>query len=128
MKLRYLAILSLSIGCSSTAAAPDAPVIDSLDVPTTTTTMTLNGQTGPGVVLTLSAHDPSAGINALHVLFSEGNVDQAIAIPGNPTTITAQAIELVIPGAPSGTHGVSLHVTNVNGVSSATIDKTIIVP
>jgi hypothetical protein len=122
------AVASLAIGCSSSSGTSDAPVIDDLEVPATTSTLTLNGQTGPGVILTLTAHDPGAGIDALHVVFTENNVDQPISIPGSPTTISQQQIELVMPGAPSGQHPVTFHLTNVNGESSEVVTKTITVP
>ena len=129
MNIRFIAfsLLALSVGCSS-SAAPDAPVIDALDVPATTTSLSLNGQTGPGVILTLSAHDSSAGINALHIVFTETNVDHPVAIPGNPTTIQDQKIELIALGAPSGVHPLSIYVTNVNGANSTAIAKSITVP
>ncbi len=128
MNIRLLAFASfaLSFGCSS--PAPDTPVIDDLQVPAATMTLTLNGQTGPGAILTLTAHDPGAGINALHVVFTESNVDQVIAIPGAPTMVDKQKIELVVLNAPSGAHTLAFHLTNVNGVSSAVVTKTITVP
>jgi len=131
MNTRFFAsaVLSLALGCSSsTTSAPDAPIIDKLDVPSTTTMLTVAGQTGPGVVMTLTAHDASSGITALHVVFTETGQDQVITIPGSPTTITNQQIELVVLHAPSGQHALELHLTNAKGVSSAVVDKTITVP
>ena len=129
LRLFAFAFVSLAIGCSSSSgAAPDAPVIDDLEVPAMTTTLTVNGQTGPGVVLTLTAHDSSAGINALHVVFTENSVDQPMSIPGSPTMISRQPIELVVLGAPSGQHTIAFHVTNLNGASSNVVTKTITVP
>jgi hypothetical protein len=123
-----LGFLALAVGCASSSSTPDAPIIDSLDVPATTTQLTLNGQTGPGVIATLTAHDPGAGITTLHFVFAESGVDQPLALPGSPTTITAQKIEIIALGAPSGPHVVSFHLTNANGVNSAVISKTITVP
>ena len=130
MNIRFFtyALTALAIGCSSSSSSPDAPIIDNLEVPATTMTLTVQGQTGPGVVMTLTAHDASSGINALHVVFTESGREQIIAIPGSPTTIQNQPIELVVLGAPSGQHGLAFHVTNANGASSATIAKTITVP
>jgi hypothetical protein len=128
-RLFAFAVTTLALGCSSSSSsAPDAPVIDNLDVPSTTSMLTVGGQTGPGVVMTLTAHDASSGITALHVVFTETGQDQVISIPGNPTTIAKQPIELVVLHAPSGQHPLELHLTNANGVSSAVVDKTITVP
>ena len=122
--------LALVLGAcaSSSGSADGGPVIDSLDVPATTTPMTLQGQTGPGVVLTLSAHDDDSGISALHFLFVETSADNAITIPNAPTKVTGQKIELVIPGAPSGAHAVTFYLVDAKGRSSASVSHTITVP
>jgi hypothetical protein len=117
-----------ALGCSSSSPAPDAPVIDSLEVPAQTSTLTLNGQTAPGVILTLTAHDDSSGLDALHVVFKETGQDQPISIPGSPTKVQALKIEFIVPNAPSGPHEVSFHLTNAHGASSATVTNTITVP
>ena len=122
--LFFLTVLG---GCSS-ASSSGGPVIDSLDVPETTTPMTLRGQTGPGVILTLSAHDDSAGITTLHVVFTEQNMDEPIAIPGSPTTLSGQKIQLVVLNAPSGAHKVSFHLTDAKNQNGVAIMKTITVP
>jgi hypothetical protein len=131
MKLAHFfafGFFTLATACASSDGTPDAPVIDSLDVPEKTTTMTLNGQTGPGMIVALSAHDDSAGINALHVVFTETKVDQAIAIPGSPTTITDQKFQLIALHAPSGPHSIEFRLTNVKGTSSPVITKVVTVP
>jgi hypothetical protein len=119
----------LTMGCSSSSSSAAAgPVIDSLDVPDTTTQMTLGGQTGPGVILTISAHDDSAGITALHVVFAEGNTDEPVAIPGGPTMLSGQKVQLVVLNAPSGAHQVAFHLTDAKNQNSAAITKTLNVP
>ncbi len=123
--LVFLAVLG---GCSSASSSSGGPTIDNLDVPETTTAMTLGGQTGPGVILTLSAHDDSAGITTLHVVFTEQNMDEPITIPGSPTTLNGQKVQLVVLNAPSGAHPISFHLTDAKGQSSAAIMKTITVP
>ena len=123
-----LALLLGACASSSGSSAEGGPVIDSLDVPATTTPMTLQGQTGPGVVLTLTAHDDDSGLASLHVVFVETSADHAITIPNAPTTVTGQKIELVIPGAPSGAHAVTFHLVDAKGRSSASVTHTITVP
>ena len=120
--------LALATGCASSSDSPDTPVIDDLEVPAMTSMLTVNGQTGPGFIATLSAHDSRAGITALHVVFTETNADQQMSIPGNPTTVTNQKIELVVLNAPSGPHTIAFHLTNASGVNSAVVTKTITVP
>jgi hypothetical protein len=121
-------LLALAACSSSSSSAPDAPVIDSLDVPSTTSPLTVNGQTGPGVVLTLTAHDQGAGITAFHYVLPEANADDSVAIPGSPTTISGQKIELVFLGAPSGAHQVSFYLTNAEGTKSNSQTYTVTVP
>ncbi len=130
----FSSVLWLALaGCSSSSTTPGSttapgPVIDSLDVPATTTPMTLGGQTGPGVILTISAHDDSAGITTLHVVFTEGNMDEPVTIPGGPTMLSGQKIQLVVLNAPSGAHQVSFHLTDSKNQSSTAIVKTLNVP
>jgi hypothetical protein len=128
----FSSVLLLSLaGCSSssTSAAAAGPVIDSLDVPDTATPMTLNGQTGPGVILTISAHDDSAGIVTLHVVFTEGAMtDEPVTIPGSPTMLSGQKIQLIVLNAPSGAHPVSFHLTDAKNQNSIAIMKTLNVP
>ena len=119
---------SLLAACSSPGSSSAGPVIDSLDVPATTTDLTIQGQTGPGLVMTLSAHDDGSGINALHCVFPELNADKVIQIPNAPTTVLGQKIELVILNAPKGPHNVEFHLTDAQGRSSGIVDKTITVP
>lgn len=126
--LALTASLTVLAGCSSSSSTPSGPVIDSLDVPATTTQMTLGGQTGPGVIVTLTAHDDDSGIAQLHCVFTETNQDQPVSIPNSPTDIAGQQIELVVVGAPSGSHPVAFHLTDAAGRSSAVIQKTITVP
>jgi hypothetical protein len=90
--------------------------------------MTVQGQSGPGVMLTLTAHDDTAGISALHVFFTELNSDHTIDIPNAPTKLTGQKIEFVILNAPKGSHAVEFHLTDAKGKTSAILDKTITVP
>jgi len=123
-----IASFALVTGCSSASSDSGGPVIDKLDVPATTSTMTVNGQSGPGVILTLTAHDDSSGLTALHVVFTETNQDQTISIPNAPTQLTGQKIELVILNAPKGQHAVEFHLTDVKGKSSPVFDATITVP
>ncbi|MEO6420918.1 MAG: hypothetical protein ABIP39_16010 [Polyangiaceae bacterium] len=125
--LFFVAFISACSSSSSSSAAA-GPVIDSLDVPDTTTPMTIGGQTGPGVVLTLSAHDDSAGIATLHVVFAEGNMDEPVTIPGGPTMLSGQKIQLVVLNAPSGAHQVAFHLTDTKNQNSAAITKTLNVP
>lgn len=120
--------LSLLAGCASSASSSNGPVIDSLDVPATTTDLTIQGQTGPGLVMTLTAHDDASGISALHCVFPELNADKIIQIPNAPTAVNGQKIELVILNAPKGPHNVEFHLTDAQGRSSAIVDKTITVP
>jgi hypothetical protein len=120
--------LSLLAGCASSSSSSNGPVIDNLDVTTTTTALTIQGQTGPGRVMTLTAHDDGAGINALHCVFPELNADKVIQIPNAPTTVNGQKIELVILNAPKGAHNVEFHLTDAQGRSSSIVDKTITVP
>jgi hypothetical protein len=124
--------LALLLGaCASSSGSEGAaggPVIDNLDVPATTTPMTLQGQTGPGVVITLTAHDDDSGLTALHVVFVETKADHPITLPNAPTSVTDQKIELVIPGAPSGAHEVTFHLEDAKGRSSAPVTHTITVP
>jgi hypothetical protein len=129
MMFTGVAAAFLLTACSSSSSSSGGPVIDSLDVPSTTSQMTVSGQTGPGVIMTLSAHDDDSGISALHAVFAEsGGADQPIQIPNAPTTISNQQIELVILNAPSGSHAVSFHLTDAKGRSSESIAKTITVP
>ena len=117
-------------GCTSSTsddAAPAGPIVDSLDVPAQTSTMTVQGQSGPGVVLTLTAHDDSSGISALHVAFVEANAEQVIEIPSGPTKLEGQKIELVLVNAPKGDHPVGFYLSDAAGHHSATINKTITV-
>lgn len=126
-----LAVTSLALvvsACSSSSQDSGGPVIDALDMPATTTTMTVNGQSGPGVILTLTAHDDSAGLSALHVVFTETGADQTISIPNSPTRLTGQKIELIVLNAPKGQHPVELHLTDAKGKASAIVDKTVTVP
>lgn len=123
-----LTLLALSSGCSSASTDNAAPVIDSLDVPATTSTLTVNGQSGPGVVMTLTAHDDTAGLTALHVLFTETGSDHTIDIPNAPTKLTGQKIEFVVLNAPKGQHALEFHLTDTKGHTSAIVDKTITVP
>ncbi len=128
MKKVAFLIAALVMACSSSSSEPAAPIIDNLVVPATTTPMTLQGQTGPGIIITLSAHADDSGIAALHVMFTETKADHAIQIPGAPTTLTSQPIELVVPGAPSGAHALAFHIVDAKGRSSNVINKTITVP
>lgn len=121
-------LFSLAACASSHDDTPSGPVIDELDVPDTTTTLTVNGQSGPGVVITLTAHDADAGMSALHVVFAETGQDLSVTLPGSPTTVTKQPIELVVVGAPKGAHALSLYVADVKGRNSASVSKTITVP
>ncbi len=124
-----LAAVALTVsGCSSTSASEPGPIIDNLDVPATTSAMTVQGQTGPGVVLTLTAHDDGAGMSALHVFFTELGQDHVINIPNAPTTLTGQKIDFVILNAPKGSHAVEFHLSDAKGHESAILDRTITVP
>jgi hypothetical protein len=125
-----LVLLSILSGCSSSSNndAASTPVIDSLDVPQQTSVMTVQGQSGPGVIMTLSAHDDSAGINALHIVFPELGTDHVLDIPNAPTSIVGQKIEFLVVNAPQGDHAVQFHITDAKGHQSASIDKTITVP
>lgn len=114
--------------CSSSSQDAAGPVIDALDVPATTSTMTVNGQSGPGVILTLTAHDDASGLTELHVVFTETGNDQIVSIPNAPTKLTGQKIELVVLNAPKGAHAVEFHLTDAKGKTSAILDKTITVP
>ncbi len=121
--------LGLLVGCSSGGdSKATGPIIDELDVPPTTHTMSLQGQSGPGVILTLTAHDDTAGIDALHIRFTEIGAERTIPIPSAPTKLTSQSIELVVLDAPKGVHAVEFHLTDAKGRSSAVVDKTITVP
>ncbi len=117
-------------GCGgSDTTTPAGPVIDSLDVPAQATTMTLNGQSGPGVTLTITAHDDNSGLTAIHIVFTEaGGSAQDVQIPGAPTKLTDEKVQLVLVGAPKGDHPIAFSVTDAAGRHSATIDKTITVP
>lgn len=121
------ALLACTAACSSSSSA-EGPVIDSLEVPETTTMMTVQGTTAPGVVVTLTAHDDDSGLHAFHVVFSETGQDQTLTLPNSPTTLTNQPIQLIAPGATSGSHALSFYLEDQKGRKSSTIDKTIIVP
>jgi hypothetical protein len=125
---RFAMIGLLALAACSSSTPPDAPVIDSLEVPSMTSSLTVSGQTGPGVILTLTAHDPGAGITEFHYVLPEANADRSVPFPGNPTTITSQKIELVFIGAPSGAHQVSFYLTNAKGTNSNTETFTVTVP
>ena len=64
----------------------------------------------------------------LHVVFIEGNMDEPITIPGSPTTLNGQKVQLVVLNAPSGAHQVAFHLTDTKGQNGAVIMKTITVP
>lgn len=123
-------LLSLVLAACSSSTDDDSstPVIDNLDVPSETTEMKEQGQSGPGVVMTLSAHDDNAGIDALHIVFVESGQDHAINIPSAPTKIVDQQIKFLVLNAPQGDHDLQFYVTNTKGRQSASVEKTITVP
>lgn len=130
----FFASLALSIaaltGCTSDAesASSSGPVIDSLDVPAQASTLSVSGQSGPGIILTLTAHDDASGINALHVAFTELGAEHVVNIPNAPTKLSEQKIELVLVGAPKGDHQLGFSISDAQGHTSAVIEKTVTVP
>lgn len=123
-----IVLLATLTACSSSTDEGDGPVIDTLTVPSTTSEMTAAGVTGQGVLVTVTAHDDDAGISALHVVFTENQLDQAIDIPTAPTTLNAQQFALILQAAPKGAHPVELRLVDAKGRSSAVVKQTITVP